>query len=191
MSTPSLAPPGDGLPRPEAFLIRRLVFPALRLKLNRERALQLFDRSGEQILSLVEGLDEESFTERVLIARLPGMEDSSRNWSPEMTLEHIQIVTAACLYIIKKLEAGQTFELPVRTQDVKPYGSLGLDRLRSFKTYFAKSGPRLAKYGYNSSVTHGHPWFGELKSLDWLRLAAFHQDLHRKQIERILEPPSC
>lgn len=189
MSTPPLAPPGAGLPRAEAFVIRNLAFPFLRLKLNQSRSIALFERSGLAILPLVQDLNLSTFTRPVLIQRLPGLEDSSRNWSAEMTLEHIQVVTAAALYIIKKLEANQPLDLPVRTQDVKPNGGIGLDRIRAFRTYLAETPQKLAQFDYTSPATHPHPWFGELKSLDWLRLIAFHQDLHRKQIERIVNPP--
>lgn len=189
MSTPPLAPPGAGLPRAEAFVIRNLAFPFLRLKLNQSRSIALFERSGLAILPLVQDLNLSTFTRPVLIQRLLGLEDSSRNWSAEMTLEHIQVVTAAALYIIKKLEANQPLDLPVRTQDVKPNGGIGLDRIRAFRTYLAETPQKLAQFDYTSPATHPHPWFGELKSLDWLRLIAFHQDLHRKQIERIVNPP--
>jgi hypothetical protein len=191
MSDPTLAPPGAGLPPFEAFAIRNLVFPFLRLRLNRASSLSLFEKSGQAILSRVRDLDDETFTQPVLIKRLPGLEDSSRNWSAEMTLEHIQVVTAAAVYIIKKLEANQPLQLPVRTQDVKPNGGLGLDRIRAFRTYLEETPKKLAQFDFSSSATHPHPWFGELRSIDWLRLIAFHQDLHRKQIEGIVPPSQC
>lgn len=189
MSEIQLAPPGAGLPPSEAFAIRRLVFPLLRFKLSRESSLALFQKSGEAILPLVRPMDLETFTKPVLIKRLRGLEDSSRNWSAEMTLEHIQVVTAAALYIIKKLESNRPLRLPVRTQDVKPTGGLGLDRIRAFETYLEETPQKIAEFEFRSQATHPHPWFGELKSLDWLRLIAFHQDLHRKQLERIASPP--
>lgn len=186
-----LAPPGAGLPRPEAFLIRKLIFPFLRFRLNKERSLKLFEDSGNAISLLITNLDEETFTQPTLIRRLSGLEDSSRNWSVELTLEHIQVVTASLIYIIKKLEANQPLDLPVRTEDVKPTGGLGLDRIRSFQTHLAKTPQKLSKIEFSSKATHHHPWFGDLESLDWLRLIAFHQDLHRKQIQLILAPPPC
>lgn len=189
MSCTKLAPPGAGLPKSEAFLIRHLVFPTLRMRLSREKSVELFESTGREILSLAEPLNLEELTSPVLIPRLPGMEDSSRNWSVELTLEHIQVVTAAALFIITKLEANEPLDLPVRTEDVKPSGGLGLDRVRSFREYLEETPAEIAKFEFKSKATHLHPWFGELKSLDWLRLLAFHQDLHRKQIHRILQPP--
>lgn len=191
MPTPPLAPAGAGLPKAEALLIRHLVFPSLRLRLTREKSVALFEKSGRAILTLSESLSQEELTRPVLIKRLAGMEDSSRNWSVEQTMEHIQVVTAAALFIIIKLENNRPLDLPVRTQDVKPNGGLGLDRVRSFRDYLAETPTRLSKLDFTSQATHPHPWFGELNSLDWLRLLAFHQNLHRKQIQEIVRPTSC
>ena len=188
---PQLAPPGEGLPPAEQFIIRRLVFPFLRLRLSREKSLQLFEKSGQQILNLAKPLTEEEITEKVLIKRLPGMEDSSRNWSVEMTMEHIQIVSVALVYIIKKLEANRPLNVPVRTEDVKPNGGLGRDRVRAFENFLVDIPKRLDGLTFTSKATHPHPWFGEMPAIDWLRLLAFHQNLHRKQIERILNPAPC
>ena len=57
MSEPNLAPPGAGLPGPEAFAVRNLVFPVLKLKLNRTSSLALFEKSGQAILPLIRDLD--------------------------------------------------------------------------------------------------------------------------------------
>lgn len=187
----SLAAPGAGLPPGELFVISKLVMPMMRIRLTKAKSLALFKNSGQQILSMVDSLDLADISEPVLIRRLPGMEDSSRNWSVEMTMEHIQIVSAAALYIIDKLETNQALDLPVRTQDVKPTGGIGMDRIRSFRDYLAEVPPRIEDYEFKSTATHLHPWFGPLKSKDWLRLIAFHQNLHRKQIAHILRPASC
>lgn len=191
MSEPQLAPPGAGLPKLEAFAVRNIVFPFLRFKLKKDNSIAFFKATGQGIMPLVRDLSLEDFTKPVLINRLPGLEDSSRNWSVEQTLEHIQVVTAAALYIIKKLEANQPLDLPIRTQDVKPSGGIGLDRIRAFDTYLKQTPEKIAQFDFTSEATHPHPWFGDLKSLDWLRLIAFHQDLHRKQIARIVTPPPC
>ncbi|MEM9080199.1 MAG: DinB family protein [Verrucomicrobiota bacterium] len=182
---PQLAPPGAGLPKPEALIIRYLAFPLLRLKLTPKECFKLFAESGHELLSLSQDLSLQQLTTPILVKRLPGMEDSSRNWSMEETLEHIQIVSAGALYIISKLEKGQKPAVEVRTQDVKPNGGLGLDRVRAFRDYLADLPNRLQPLTYSSKTTHHHPWFGPLPSLDWLRLLAFHQDLHRKQARLI------
>ncbi|MDP0490701.1 MAG: hypothetical protein Q7Q71_06600 [Verrucomicrobiota bacterium JB023] len=181
-----LAPAGAGLPKTEAYLLRKVAFPLLRIKLSRGSCLDLFRRSGEEISEMVAPLNLEQFTQPVLIKRMPGLEDSSRYWSAEMTLEHIQIVSAGALYIIKKLEANQPIDLPVRTQDVKPTGGLALDRKRSFNDYLEEIPHKLEPLTLKGNATHLHPWFGELKAMDWLRLLSFHQDLHRKQVRAII-----
>ncbi len=190
MSELKLAPPGAGLPKLESLLIRHLAFPFVRIRLNQKKSLELFRSSGESILELVSPLKLAEFTKPTLIKRLPGMEDSSRNWSAEQTLEHIQIVNAALLYIIGKLEAQQTVNVPVRTETVKPTGGLGLDRIRSFQNHVTELPERISEFTFSSPKTHPHPWFGDLQAIDWLRLIAFHQNLHLKQIRLILHSKS-
>ncbi|MEO0447477.1 MAG: DinB family protein [Verrucomicrobiota bacterium] len=184
--TPTLAPPGAGLPKAEAFLVRHLIFPVLRLQLSRQKSDDLFRKSGDEILTLVAPLDLEQLQSPVLIKRLPGMEDSSRFWSVEQTLEHIQIAAGGILFIIRQLELGRPLDLIVRTEDLKPSGGLGLDRVRAFREFREEIPQTLSRYSFASPATHFHPWFGDLRSLDWFRLMAFHQNLHRKQIRLIL-----
>lgn len=184
--TPQLESPGSGLPSGEANLIRRVAFPLLKLQLRNPKAcLKLFHRSGTKIITTVKPYEFEAFTQPILIKRLRGMEDSSRYWSLEQTLEHIQIVGGACLYVIRRLESGLLPELPIRTEDAKPTGGLGLDRKRAFQDFCTESPTILEKYAYKSQATYPHPWFGELTSLDWLRLFAFHQNLHQEQVSLI------
>jgi len=38
----------------------------------------------------------------------------------------------------------------------------------------------------NSRTTLRHPWFGEMNAHQWHCLAAMHQSVHRKQMQRIL-----
>lgn len=185
---PQLEPPGAGLPAKEEALIRNVAFPLLKLKLHSPKAcLKLFRKSGDDILQRVKPYELEDFSQPVLIKRLKGMEDSSRYWSLEQTMEHIQIVGAACLYVIRRLETGLIPELPMRTEDAKPTGGLGLDRKRAFRDYLVESPAILGNYSFKTKATYPHPWFGELTSLDWLRLFAFHQNLHREQTALIVK----
>ena len=38
-----------------------------------------------------------------------------------------------------------------------------------------------------SRLAHVHPWFGSLVALQWIRFAPFHQEIHIKQVRRILD----
>ena len=39
----------------------------------------------------------------------------------------------------------------------------------------------------NTSARYAHPWFGPLDAAGWHALAAGHLQIHRQQIERIVE----
>ena len=76
--SPRLAPPGAGLPRPELF-VARLTFRWQFWRSSRELAAAALTRERDAILDLVRRGSDEANGRRVLTARLPGMEDSSRN----------------------------------------------------------------------------------------------------------------
>jgi len=57
---------------------------------------------------------------RVLIDRLPGLEDSSRCWSVWMTLDHLRITNAAFAEVITQLRNGQIPPGKASTAAVKP-----------------------------------------------------------------------
>ncbi len=84
-----LAPPGAGLPKPEWF-IARLIFGWFRRARSRGDLAAMFEEERERILLLAGSCDPANGTRRTLIKRLPGLEDSSRDWSVFMTLEHLR-----------------------------------------------------------------------------------------------------
>ena len=86
-----LAPPGAGLPGPELF-IARLLFRLQKWRGNRDSFNARFIREREAIRRSLARCDGTAAGTRVLIKRLPGMEDSSRHWSVWMTLDHLRIV---------------------------------------------------------------------------------------------------
>src|ERR1700743_711340 len=88
---PKLAPPGAGLPKVE-LLIARLMF-ATQLRMgNRKSFNAKFQQEREAVQKLYRQCNEETGATRVLIKRVPGLEDSSRYWSVWMTLEHLRIM---------------------------------------------------------------------------------------------------
>jgi hypothetical protein len=93
-SSPQLAPPGAGLPKPELFMAR-LIFSWGKMRSDREKSVENYARRKDEILRLVQACPMEIARKRVLIRRLPGLEDSSRYWSVYMTLDHLRIVNLA------------------------------------------------------------------------------------------------
>lgn len=183
---PKLAPPGAGLPKSE-LVVARLIFRWERWRTSRERAAANFSDQRNAILKLARGCEPASATRRVLIRRLPGLEDSSRNWSVCMTLDHLRIVNDAVAGSIHALVAGHVPLQAASTAAVKPSPDVGITAIPAFEESSLKfekgvaATPDLA-----TRVKYAHPWFGPLDAAGWHFMAGFHMRLHRRQIELIL-----
>ena len=184
---PTLASPGAGLPLHEQLLIKFFILPRLSRKLSREEAIALFDAEGREALTLAQGLSEENLVRPVLIDRVRGIEDSSRNWSVVMTLHHLIIVGAGIKQAIQLLNRGTVPNRETRIQDVKPDPNTGPEILRKFEDWLDQHPEGLKNLPWPQDVKHVHPWFGPMNADVWLRLNAVHNGLHRKQIEKIIE----
>ena len=186
VSLPILAPPGAGLPRPELFFAR-LIFGWTRWRSDRRRATANFSAQRDAILQQVRTCNPADATQRVLIQRLRGLEDSSRHWSVAMTLDHLRIVNLACAGVIEALAAGRIPPGTASTATVKPQADVDLSVVTAFdqscRTFqeTVAAVPELA-----TELRYAHPWFGPLDAAGWHVMAGFHMNLHRRQIERIV-----
>jgi hypothetical protein len=183
-----LAPPGAGLPPIEAWVSRHIMFPLMSRLLSWEKAAALFQREGERILALAEPLPMEVLQRPVLIRRVTGIEDSSRNWSPAMVLEHLIITGRGMTRAIVELSHGRKPPGEVNIAAVKPAGGRGREIIGEYRTLLTEAGRTLAtEVGDRASpARHVHPWFGGITARQWCVLAAMHQRIHRRQLERIL-----
>ena len=184
---PKLAPPGAGLPKIELF-VARIRFAWWRATSNREVISAKFQRERENIARLVKSLDAESASQRVLIPRPRGLEDSSRYWSVWMTLEHLRIVHHGITRTMEALAAGIVLKGSASTAAVKP----GPDVTAEVVDEYEQSCDRLLAKAeeitdLHTKVRYAHPWFGPLDAAGWHALSATHLGLHRVQIERIVE----
>ncbi len=187
-----LQPPGAGLPFLEWAALRFFIFPRACRRLTWERAAEMFQREGKKILALWDAVDPARLGERVLIPRLRGIEDSSRQWSVAMTVEHLNIVGEKMVEVASALRAGER-ELgpPVGTADVKPQG---IETPAAIRARFLELLQSAAELGAHSApapeelrARFPHPWFGPIDAHRWHCLNALHQRLHRTQIEAIRE----
>jgi hypothetical protein len=183
---PQLAPPGAGLPWLE-LKIARIIFKVARLRSTREKATQVVVMEGKRIEDLATSCTAEQAVQRVLIKRLPGMEDSSRYWSVCMTLDHLRIVNLAVADTIKTLGKGEIPAGVASTAAVKPDPMADGSTLKGFLTS-CKLVERAAAQitDLRTSACYEHPWFGALDAGGWHFLAGFHMQLHRRQIEMII-----
>jgi hypothetical protein len=183
---PKLDAPGAGLPKAELFLARRL-FAMKRRMGSRDSFTKKFQDERALIRKMIEKCDAETGSKRVLIERVRGLEDSSRYWSVWMTLEHLRIVHTAMTKVIGSLTNGIAVPGAASTAAVKP-GVVGAEVVGGFEK---SCDDLLAVVGgmadLETKLTYSHPWFGPLNAAGWHALAAGHLEIHRVQIERILE----
>ena len=186
MNEPLLAPPGAGLPFPEN-LIARLMLGTKRLTGNSAAFTAHFIREREAIRRLIGIVDEATLSQRVLIDRPKGLEDSSRYWSVLMTLDHLRIVHHAFIGVIGTLAQEQVPEGEASTAAVKPDPAVGMDVIGEYE---ASCDALLAILStvknFKTKARFPHPWFGPMDAHGWHALAGGHMRIHRVQIERIL-----
>ena len=140
------------------------------------------------MLRLTENLDPALAQKQVLIKRIQGIEDSSRNWSVLMTLHHLVIVNTGIIATIEQLAAERPLNRKVSTAAVKPSPGQTMAMLGKFRENVQQYRERIDRLpGLDSKTRHLHPWFGQLNAHGWHCLAAVHHTIHRKQIEAILQ----
>ena len=186
MKEPKLEKPGAGLPWLESW-IAQVGFFIFRSLTSKEKALRFFEKEAELIINVVTKLDAPKRMQRVLIDRISGIEDSSRYWSVNMALQHLNSVNNAIIEGVETLASGSNFGLEVKIANFKPKieaAACELELFRKANAEYAKKLNALPSLG--SKVTHPHPWFGPLDAHGWHCLAAVHNQIHRLQIEKII-----
>lgn len=186
ISEPKLAPPGAGLPAME-LVAARIIFRVRVWRGNRDSFTALFERERGRIRELTRDLNEEDAGRRVLIRRPIGIEDSSRNWSVWMTLEHLRIVNDGITGILRSLTNGRVPPGQASTAAVKPGATVDGSVV---EVYEASCDALLAEGAgsreLETAVRFAHPWFGALNAREWYAMAGMHMGIHRVQLERIV-----
>ena len=187
ITEPRLAPPGAGLPKIELFIARLILRRRLRGG-TRESFNADFKRERERISNLYRNCDPEAAARRILIKRLRGMEDSSRNWSVWMTLDHLRMVNGAIAHTIDRLSRGIVPKVSASTAAVKP-GQMADASVAAEYESSCESVLEAAKAATELKTTarYAHPWFGLLDAFGWHGLSGYHMGLHRVQLELIIE----
>lgn len=139
------------------------------------------------ILETVRNRDADIGSRRVLIKRLPGMEDSSRHWSVFMTLDHLRIVNLAVAETVRSLGEGIVPERKASTADVKPSPDADSAVVSAFEDSCDQVLSSARGVGdLRTEARFAHPWFGGLDAAGWHFMAPFHMRLHLRQIDSIL-----
>jgi len=182
-----LEPPGAGIPWIERRLIGAGIWSAARF-VAKDRLTELFRAEASRAVELAAGLSEDAGRRRMLIPRFIGIEDSSRNWSVYMTLEHLVIVNSAVAAALPRLYSGQGPISDVRVEDAKPIPEAGPEQLDDLMRLVDRYTDMVEKLGnLRAGIAHPHPWFGPLSAAQWHALATVHNSVHRRQIERIVK----
>lgn len=105
-----------------------------------------------------------------------------------MTLEHLRITNTVFASVIQTLSAGSLPEFEARTAAVKPSSNVGAESLESYEASCETIlGAVRAHADLRRTQRFAHPWFGPMTAADWHHLAGVHMDIHRRQIEAILQ----
>jgi len=185
-SDPQLAPPGAGLPVIELW-VARLLFALTRRRGSRETFVARFKQERAAIRTLVDSCPETQRGEQVLISRLRGLEDSSRNWSVWMTLDHLRITNIALTRVITALAHGHVPPGKASTAAVKPSASVKAAVEADFELSCDGVIAAITEApDLKTKVWFAHPWFGPLDAYGWAAMAGTHMGIHRAQIQSIL-----
>lgn len=161
-------------------------FGILRNTLNRRRIEDWLRNETSLVLAISRALSPEQMKREVLIPRLTGLEESSKNWSAAMVLQHLVIVDTGIGELIGALTQNQTFKQEVRIADVKPAPDAGREQLELLDDALQTYLDRVASVQNLHTVgRHVHPWFGPLDGHGWHTLTALHTMIHRRQLGAI------
>jgi hypothetical protein len=186
-SKANLEPAGAGIPTLERW-VAGIGVKALARFASRDQITGRFTDEAERAIELARGLAGDKGRRRALIPRIAGMEDSSRNWSVYMTLEHLVIVNTGIAGLIQRLCAGRETLRVVKIEEVKPHEEAGPEQAEELEGLIARYGEIVTAHGdLRTAKRHPHPWFGPLTALQWLDLAAVHNGIHRRQVEQIIK----
>lgn len=181
------AKPGAGLPRLEQLALKYILVPLGKRVFTWESALKMFHNEVKHIEKLVKEVEEKKRQERVMIDRVFGIEDHSRDYSISMVIEHLNIVGYGIMGVIHTLSKEESVTEEIKIENVKPHGSTEdeLNRFLAFSRVYDTFIEKLPKR--KSRMTKPHPWFVELNNMDWSIFMAIHTFVHRRQIEAIIQ----
>ena len=187
MNTPQLEKPGAGLPFFEGLVVRWYVGPYLSRKADKDTNLRMFAMIGKRILKEADSVPNDKRDTKVLVPRMKGVEDSSRNWSVNELLEHLLITGHGMRHVIGELIAGRPSDYEVKIENFKPKGKYqGGDARQDFKAFLDETVAQLQPLPIeDKGPTHLHPWMGQFNALQWCWLLAGHSGIHCAQLQAI------
>ena len=178
---------GAGLPQIERLFIKRVLVPLVRIVCTWNIALFMIKREVKIIENLIASFDEETLQKRVVINRAFAIEDHSRDYSINMTLEHLRIAGTAVMAVIDTLSNEKEFPKEITIEAVKPKDN-SKDEAKKFFDFMKTYAEYIKNHKKNySKMTKKHPWFVNFNNFDWSCFMYMHTFIHRRQIEAIIK----
>lgn len=182
-----LQKPGAGLPKIENLVIKRLFIPMLRVLITWGIALFLLKREVKIIEKLLKSLSVEERTKQAIIDRTFAIEDDTRRYSVNMTLEHLCIAGETVFNVIKSLSKEEEYKEKVTIEGVKAFENNN-NQLEDFLIFYNKYFLYIKEHNKKqSSKTKAHPWFINFNNYDWSVFMYMHTFIHRRQIQAIIK----
>ena len=183
--------PGAGLPWMENAVLNGF-FKFGTAVMSDRSAINLFNKESERLLKFADdGGEAYDVSQQLLIPRVIGIEDSSRNWSVLMILEHLFMTNRDMLLGINSLLNGIVPDFSAAIKDYKPSPDVGFDAIERYRQmsydYVGNIESLIKSRGsLRSSVRFAHPWFGLLDAHQWHCLVGVHQLVHRRQAQKLI-----
>lgn len=184
-----LQAPGAGLPAIEHFIAKHITLPLKVRPMVAQKAVSRLIAIGEETIKLAQSVPPDQAARPTLIKRVRGIEDSSRNWSIIMTIDHLLITGRAIQNITELLATGTKPDIIVRIEDVKPIPAQSPDNIiKDYQIFLGQYEDSIDKIDHIKTATQtiDHPWFGPLTAGDWLNFNAAHHEIHLKQVRGII-----
>jgi len=185
----TLEPPGAGLPPMELFWAKNIQLPLAFATTSNAQALKTFLQEARYHVDLVSKLTTEARDRKILVPKLPSIEDSSRFWSAGMVLEHLIISGERVGLVVQSLSGGKVPPGLANIADLKPPGKIAGDMIieeyATFVDRFLKRMGNIEPSIQKRSITYSHPWYGPLSINQWICLSAIHQKIHTKHLQAI------
>jgi len=167
--------------------ISRFGFAVSRRLTSRTAASARFKRETDRILACAQKLDPALAAKTVLVERQSGLEDNCRHWSLLMTLDHLATINTAVLTIIASLLQNVPLAPNFSAAEAKPKQEQSIFTIERFRKTTEQYLERIDRVSnLHCKMRHTHHQFGPLDAHGWHCLAAIHQQIHRRQIERIV-----
>ena len=143
MAPPHLQPPGAGLPFIPRIYLRWFGRRVLRWKYSWDSAPIAIGATAERLYRAVANLPADVLQRPALVPPMPGIEDSSRYWSPAMVIQHLNMTCEIFTGIIVKLSRGEAISERRGPADVKPAPDAGRVDIESFQSLHTGVGERI------------------------------------------------